>query len=55
MAEGTHVEEGSDNIKIVVESIDNAVDLKQEIFTNLDGFFAQKVLLFVAVILTKAT
>ncbi|MFB2681977.1 outer membrane protein assembly factor BamC [Shewanella mangrovisoli] len=42
MAEGTHVEEGSDNIKIVVESIDNSVDLKQEIFTNLDGFFAKQ-------------
>jgi outer membrane protein assembly factor BamC len=42
MAEGTHVEEGSDNIKIVVESIDNSADLKQEIFTNLEGFFAQK-------------
>ncbi|MGL5047945.1 MAG: outer membrane protein assembly factor BamC [Shewanella sp.] len=42
MAEGTHVEEGSDNIKIVVESIDNAVDLKQELFANLDGFLAQK-------------
>ncbi|MCS6209118.1 outer membrane protein assembly factor BamC [Shewanella baltica] len=42
MAEGTHVEEGSDNIKIVVESIDNTVDLKQEIFSNLDGFLAQK-------------
>lgn len=42
MAEGTHVEEGSDNIKIVVESIDNSVDLKQEIFATLDGFFAQK-------------
>ncbi|PIW60458.1 outer membrane protein assembly factor BamC [Shewanella sp. CG12_big_fil_rev_8_21_14_0_65_47_15] len=42
MAEGTHVEEGSDNIKIVVESIDNSVDLKQEIFTNIDGFLAKQ-------------
>lgn len=42
MAEGTHVEEGSDNIKIVVESIDNNVDLKQEIFTNLDDFLAKQ-------------
>lgn len=42
MAEGTHVEEGSDNIKIVVESIDNSVDLKQEIFANLDGFLAKQ-------------
>ncbi|MGL5359490.1 MAG: outer membrane protein assembly factor BamC [Shewanella sp.] len=42
MAEGTHVEEGSDSIKIVIESIDNNVDLKQEIFSDLDGFFAQK-------------
>ncbi|QYJ80146.1 outer membrane protein assembly factor BamC [Shewanella acanthi] len=42
MAEGTHVEEGSDNIKIVVESIDNSVDLKEELFTMLDGFFAKQ-------------
>ena len=42
MAEGTHVEEGSDNIKIVVESIDNSVDLKQEIFNALEGFMAKQ-------------
>lgn len=42
MAEGTHVEEGSDNIKIVVESIDNSVELKQEIFTTIDGFLAKQ-------------
>ncbi|MCL1091640.1 outer membrane protein assembly factor BamC [Shewanella profunda] len=42
MAEGTHVEEGSDNIKIVVESIENSGDLKQEIFANLDGFLAKQ-------------
>lgn len=42
MAEGTHVEEGSDNIKIVVESIDNNADLKHEIFTTLDGFLAKQ-------------
>ncbi|MCE9684643.1 outer membrane protein assembly factor BamC [Shewanella sp. AS16] len=42
MAEGTHVEEGSDNIKIVVESIDNKVDLKQEIFSTLKGFMTKQ-------------
>ncbi|GIU50904.1 outer membrane protein assembly factor BamC [Shewanella sairae] len=42
MAEGTRVEEGSDNIKIVVESIDNEIDLKQEIFDVLKEYFASK-------------
>ncbi|QSX31554.1 outer membrane protein assembly factor BamC [Shewanella cyperi] len=42
MAEGTRLEEGSDNIKIVVESINNDVDLKQEIFATLKGFLAQQ-------------
>lgn len=37
MAEGTHVEEGSENIKIVIESIDNSIDLKQEIFDTIRG------------------
>jgi outer membrane protein assembly factor BamC len=37
MAEGTHVEEGSENIKIVIESIDNSMDLKQEIFDTIRG------------------
>lgn len=32
MAEGTRVEEGSDNVKVIVESFDNSLDLKQEIF-----------------------
>ncbi|MBR9727244.1 outer membrane protein assembly factor BamC [Shewanella intestini] len=38
MAEGTHVEEGSDNIKVVIESIDNDVNLKQEIFADVIGY-----------------
>lgn len=42
MAEGTHVEEGSDNIKIVVESINNNLDLKEEIFSYIDGFLAKQ-------------
>ncbi|ABZ76879.1 NlpBDapX family lipoprotein [Shewanella halifaxensis HAW-EB4] len=42
MAEGTRVEEGSDNIKIVVESIDNDIDLKQELFNVLKEYFASK-------------
>ena len=40
MAEGTHVEESADNIKIVVESIDSKVNLKQEIFSVLEQFMA---------------
>ncbi|QLE85434.1 outer membrane protein assembly factor BamC [Shewanella sp. Scap07] len=42
MAEGTHVEEGSDNIKIVVESIDNDVDLKEELFNVLKEYLNSK-------------
>ncbi len=42
MAEGTHVEEGSDNIKIVVESIDNNTDLKQELFSTIEGYLAKQ-------------
>ncbi|MBO2649672.1 outer membrane protein assembly factor BamC [Shewanella algae] len=42
MAEGTHVEEGSDNIKVVVESIDNSVDLKQEIFSTVKGYLQKQ-------------
>ncbi|QYJ99959.1 outer membrane protein assembly factor BamC [Shewanella psychrotolerans] len=42
MAEGTHVEESSDSIKIVVESIDNDVDLKQELFTILTEYLNSK-------------
>ncbi|WP_394129885.1 outer membrane protein assembly factor BamC [Shewanella maritima] len=38
MAEGTRVEEGSDNIKIVVESIDNNTNLKQEISDSVVRF-----------------
>ncbi|MFV7784625.1 outer membrane protein assembly factor BamC [Shewanella marisflavi] len=41
MAEGTHVEESSDSIKIVVESIDNDIDLRTEIFGILDEYFNQ--------------
>ncbi|WP_282166854.1 outer membrane protein assembly factor BamC [Shewanella japonica] len=38
MSEGTRVEEGSDNIKVIVESIATTKDLKQEVFENLKGF-----------------
>ncbi len=42
MAEGTRVEDGTDNIKIVVESIDNDIDLKEELFDVLKDYFASK-------------
>ncbi|MBV7317021.1 outer membrane protein assembly factor BamC [Shewanella sp. NIFS-20-20] len=42
MAEGTHVEEGTDTIKVVVESIDNSVDLKQEIYDTLKDYLVRK-------------
>lgn len=42
MAEGTHVEESSDSIKVVVESVDSEVDLRQEIFTILTEYFNSK-------------
>ncbi|MCL1137416.1 outer membrane protein assembly factor BamC [Shewanella pneumatophori] len=42
MAEGTRVEEGSENIKVVVESIDNDISLKQELFDVLKEYFAKK-------------
>ncbi|MBW8184777.1 outer membrane protein assembly factor BamC [Shewanella nanhaiensis] len=42
MAEGTHVEEGSDNIKIVVESIDNDIDLKKELYDVLQSYLASR-------------
>lgn len=41
MAEGTHVEETSDSIKIVVESIDNSVDLRQELDNVILGYLAK--------------
>ncbi|MXR67234.1 outer membrane protein assembly factor BamC [Shewanella sp. JBTF-M18] len=41
MAEGTHVEESSDSIKIVVESIDNDIDLRNEMFSILDEYFSR--------------
>lgn len=41
MAEGTRVEESSDSIKVVIESIDPEVDLKQEIFEVLNAFMRQ--------------
>ena len=41
MSEGTRIEEGSDNIKIIVESIPSTTDLKQEVFDNLKGFLAK--------------
>jgi len=42
MAEGTHVEESEDNIKIVVESIDNEVDLKKELYTVLNNYLSSQ-------------
>jgi len=42
MAEGTHVEESGDNIKIVVESLDNDTDLKQELYTVLKNYLASQ-------------
>ncbi|MCL1142454.1 outer membrane protein assembly factor BamC [Shewanella gaetbuli] len=41
MAEGTHVEESNDSIKIIIESIDNKTDLKQEIFDVINGYLSQ--------------
>ncbi|QSX35299.1 outer membrane protein assembly factor BamC [Shewanella avicenniae] len=38
LADGTHVEEGSDEIKIVVESIKGSSDLKQEMLSVVEGF-----------------
>ena len=40
MAEGTHVEEDSKNIKVIVESVDNSVDLKNEITGILKSYLA---------------
>lgn len=42
MAEGTHVEEGSDNIKIVVESIDSDIELKNELYSVLKDYLSSK-------------
>ena len=42
MAEGTHVEEGSESIKIVVESVDNQIDLKREMFDYLLAFLGKR-------------
>ena len=41
MAEGTHVEESSDSIKVIIESIDNNTDLKQEIFNVINGYLTK--------------
>ncbi|QDE31392.1 MULTISPECIES: outer membrane protein assembly factor BamC [Shewanella] len=41
MAEGTHIEESSDNIRVVIESIESTTDLKQEIFDVIDGYLAK--------------
>ncbi|MDF0535758.1 outer membrane protein assembly factor BamC [Shewanella yunxiaonensis] len=42
MADGTHIEEGADNIKVVVETIDSTVDLKKEMFAVVEGFLKSK-------------
>ncbi len=41
-AEGTHVEDAGTGIKIVIESIDNATNLKQEITNSLKDFLKSK-------------
>ncbi|KFZ38364.1 lipoprotein [Shewanella mangrovi] len=41
LADGTHVEEGSDDIKIVVESIKGSTNLKQEMISVVEGFLAK--------------
>lgn len=41
MAEGTRVEESSDSIKVVIESIDSDINLKQEMFDVLKSFMGQ--------------
>ncbi|KVX01252.1 outer membrane protein assembly factor BamC [Shewanella frigidimarina] len=38
MAEGTHIEESSDSIRVVIESIESTTDLKQEIFDVINGY-----------------
>ncbi|MCL1126954.1 outer membrane protein assembly factor BamC [Shewanella surugensis] len=42
MAEGTRVEEGDDNIKVVVETIGTDVDLKQELFSDVKEYLAKE-------------
>ncbi|WP_110457947.1 outer membrane protein assembly factor BamC [Shewanella algidipiscicola] len=42
MAEGTHVEESSDSIKVVVESIDNDIDLRSEMLDILKAYLNSK-------------
>ncbi|MCZ4338035.1 outer membrane protein assembly factor BamC [Shewanella colwelliana] len=42
MAEGTHVEESSDSIKVVVESIDNDINLRDELFGILKNYFTSQ-------------
>ena len=39
MAEGTHIEESSDSIRVVIESIESTTDLKQEIFDVINYRF----------------
>ncbi|MCL1112658.1 MULTISPECIES: outer membrane protein assembly factor BamC [Shewanella] len=41
MAEGTYIEESSDNMRIIIDSIDNNTDLKQEIFDVIKGYLAK--------------
>ena len=41
-AEGTHVEDAGNGIKIVIESIDNATNLKQEITDSIKDFLKAK-------------
>ncbi|WP_298776468.1 outer membrane protein assembly factor BamC [uncultured Shewanella sp.] len=41
MAEGTRVEEGDDNIKVIVESIGIDIDLKQELFGDVKEYLSK--------------
>ncbi|MEH6464227.1 MAG: outer membrane protein assembly factor BamC [Shewanella psychromarinicola] len=41
MAEGTHIEESNDNIRVVIESIESTTDLNQEIFDVINGYLAK--------------
>ncbi|UAL41594.1 outer membrane protein assembly factor BamC [Shewanella inventionis] len=41
MAEGTYIEESTNNMRIIIDSIDNYADLKQEIFDVIKGYLAK--------------
>ncbi|GGP76806.1 outer membrane protein assembly factor BamC [Shewanella ulleungensis] len=41
MAEGTHIEESTDNIRVVIDSIESTTDLKQEIFDVVKAYLTK--------------